>query len=57
MLQNYKCCVFFYTITPISVANEKNLSLLQENGAAYEAGGLEVGQLILEVDGHKVDGK
>lgn len=28
----------------------------QENGAAYEAGGLEVGQLILEVDGQKVEG-
>ncbi|CAD7081398.1 unnamed protein product, partial [Hermetia illucens] len=27
-----------------------------EHGAAYEAGGLEVGQLILEVDGHKVEG-
>lgn len=30
---------------------------LQENGAAFDAGGLEVGQLILEVDGHKVEGK
>jgi len=30
---------------------------LQDNGAAYEAGGLEVGQLILEVDGQKVEGK
>ncbi|CAB3381350.1 Hypothetical predicted protein [Cloeon dipterum] len=29
---------------------------IHENGAAYEAGGLEVGQLILEVDGHKVEG-
>lgn len=29
----------------------------QENGAAYEAGGLEVGQLILEVDGQKVEGR
>jgi C-terminal processing protease CtpA/Prc len=29
---------------------------LQENGAAFEAGGLEVGQLILEVDGQKVEG-
>lgn len=29
----------------------------QDNGAAFEAGGLEVGQLILEVDGHKVEGK
>lgn len=29
---------------------------LQDNGAAYEAGGLEVGQLILEVDGQKVEG-
>lgn len=28
----------------------------QENGAAFEAGGLEVGQLILEVDGNKVEG-
>lgn len=28
----------------------------QEHGAAYDAGGLEVGQLILEVDGNKVDG-
>ncbi|XP_036216725.1 whirlin [Bactrocera oleae] len=29
---------------------------IHENGAAYEAGGLEVGQLILEVDGNKVEG-
>ena len=29
---------------------------MQENGAAFEAGGLEVGQLILEVDGQKVEG-
>ncbi|XP_037904448.1 whirlin isoform X7 [Hermetia illucens] len=29
---------------------------IHEHGAAYEAGGLEVGQLILEVDGHKVEG-
>ncbi|XP_012159965.2 whirlin isoform X2 [Ceratitis capitata] len=29
---------------------------IHENGAAYEAGGLEVGQLILEVDGTKVEG-
>ncbi|CAG2056297.1 unnamed protein product [Timema podura] len=28
----------------------------EENGAAFEAGGLEVGQLILEVDGQKVEG-
>lgn len=28
----------------------------KENGAAFEAGGLEVGQLILEVDGNKVEG-
>lgn len=28
----------------------------QEHGAAYEAGGLEVGQLILAVDGHRVEG-
>lgn len=28
----------------------------QEHGAAYETGGLEVGQLILEVDGNKVEG-
>lgn len=27
----------------------------QEQGAAYEAGGLEVGQLILEVDSNKVE--
>ncbi|KAJ8983696.1 hypothetical protein NQ317_003486 [Molorchus minor] len=27
-----------------------------ENGAAYYAGGLEVGQLILQVDGTRVDG-
>lgn len=27
----------------------------QEHGAAYEAGGLEVGQLILEVDSNKVE--
>jgi len=32
------------------------LNLRQENGAAFEAGGLEVGQLILEVDGTKVEG-
>lgn len=29
--------------------------LKQEHGAAYEAGGLEVGQLILEVDSNKVE--
>ncbi|XP_031785143.1 whirlin isoform X6 [Nasonia vitripennis] len=29
---------------------------IHDNGAAYDAGGLEVGQLILEVDGHKVEG-
>jgi PDZ domain len=29
---------------------------MQEHGAAYEAGGLEVGQLILEVDSTKVEG-
>lgn len=29
---------------------------LQEHGAAFETGGLEVGQLILEVDGNKVEG-
>lgn len=29
---------------------------IHEHGAAYEAGGLEVGQLILEVDGQKVEG-
>lgn len=28
---------------------------MQEHGAAYEAGGLEVGQLILEVDSTKVE--
>ncbi|XP_052132901.1 uncharacterized protein LOC113213599 isoform X2 [Frankliniella occidentalis] len=28
---------------------------IHEHGAAYEAGGLEVGQLILEVDGHRVE--
>ncbi|PSN47255.1 hypothetical protein C0J52_16529 [Blattella germanica] len=28
---------------------------IHENGAAFEAGGLEVGQLILEVDGQKVE--
>ncbi|KAJ9580378.1 hypothetical protein L9F63_003954, partial [Diploptera punctata] len=28
---------------------------IHENGAAFEAGGLEVGQLILEVDGQKTD--
>ena len=31
-------------------------SSLKEHGAAYDAGGLEVGQLILEVDGNKVEG-
>lgn len=30
--------------------------LFQENGAAYCSGGLEVGQLILQVDGTKVEG-
>lgn len=30
--------------------------MFQEHGAAYEAGGLEVGQLILAVDGHRVEG-
>lgn len=29
---------------------------INENGAAYNAGGLEVGQLILQVDGTRVDG-
>ncbi|RZF46015.1 hypothetical protein LSTR_LSTR004728 [Laodelphax striatellus] len=29
---------------------------IHENGAAFDAGGLEVGQLILEVDGNKVEG-
>ncbi|XP_055314256.1 whirlin [Sitodiplosis mosellana] len=29
---------------------------IHEHGAAYETGGLEVGQLILEVDGNKVEG-
>ncbi|CAG9814383.1 unnamed protein product [Phaedon cochleariae] len=29
---------------------------INENGAAYHAGGLEVGQLILQVDGNRVDG-
>lgn len=29
---------------------------MQEHGAAFDAGGLEVGQLILEVDGNKVEG-
>lgn len=29
---------------------------MQEHGAAYETGGLEVGQLILEVDSEKVEG-
>lgn len=29
---------------------------MQEHGAAFETGGLEVGQLILEVDGNKVEG-
>ncbi|KAL5292184.1 DFNB31 family protein [Megaselia abdita] len=29
---------------------------IHEHGAAFDAGGLEVGQLILEVDGHKVEG-
>lgn len=28
----------------------------QEHGAAFETGGLEVGQLILEVDDNKVEG-
>lgn len=36
--------------------NTNQFTLSQDNGAAYEAGGLEVGQLILEVDGHKVEG-
>ncbi|PZC81138.1 hypothetical protein B5X24_HaOG213239 [Helicoverpa armigera] len=29
---------------------------IHEHGAAYEAGGLEVGQLILAVDGHRMEG-
>ncbi|XP_055908098.1 whirlin isoform X5 [Eupeodes corollae] len=29
---------------------------IHEHGAAFDAGGLEVGQLILEVDGNKVEG-
>lgn len=31
-------------------------NFFQENGAAYYAGGLEVGQLILQVDGTRVEG-
>ena len=31
-------------------------NLLQEQGAAFDHGGLEVGQLILEVDRNKVEG-
>lgn len=40
------------------IINEFNQIILQkqEHGAAYEAGGLEVGQLILEVDSTKVQG-
>lgn len=30
--------------------------IFQEHGSAYEAGGLEVGQLILAVDGQRVEG-
>lgn len=30
--------------------------VLKEHGAAFETGGLEVGQLILEVDDNKVEG-
>lgn len=40
--------------------NSKHLKyivfIFQEHGSAYEAGGLEVGQLILAVDGHRVEG-
>lgn len=35
---------------------EIDFNFLQEHGAAYETGGLEVGQLILQVDGNKVEG-
>lgn len=46
--------------TPPDLAGNRDLwwivSLMQEQGAAYEAGGLEVGQLILEVDNTKVEG-
>jgi hypothetical protein len=45
-----------YSFRYISFAHEL-LCTFQENGAAFEAGGLEVGQLILEVDGQKVEGK
>lgn len=34
----------------------KMMMILKENGAAYCCGGLEVGQLILSVDGTKVEG-
>ncbi|TMW46125.1 hypothetical protein DOY81_008793, partial [Sarcophaga bullata] len=40
----------------LHVTVKKTKPILEENGAAFEAGGLEVGQLILEVDGTKVEG-
>ncbi|VEN63799.1 unnamed protein product [Callosobruchus maculatus] len=38
------------------VHDEEGNLRVTENGAAYYAGGLEVGQLILRVDGQPVDG-
>lgn len=35
----------------------KTIFFPQEKGAAFQAGGLEVGQLILEVNGVKLEGK
>lgn len=43
MICNFSCTTTYFART-------------QEHGAAFEAGGLEVGQLILEVDGNKVEG-
>lgn len=46
-----------YILHKISFEQPNNFCIFsQENGAAYYAGGLEVGQLILQVDGTRVEG-
>lgn len=47
---------FFHEYFRILHCTLINFYLWQENGAAYYAGGLEVGQLILQVDGTRVEG-
>jgi hypothetical protein len=53
--KNKDCCDIYQRF--YGTLNSWIFVYFQENGAAFEAGGLEVGQLILEVDGQKVEGK